>query len=186
MDSRKIEEGLRLFLEGLDTGDAYVKDLPATVARDWPAEILAGYQQDPAEILSSEFEEKFDQLIVVKDIAFTSICCHHMVPFIGRAAVGYVPDKAVTGLSRLARLVDCFARRFQTQERMTEQIVSALQEHLGARGAACRIEAQQLCVSSRGPEKEEARIITTAFRGVLASDTVLKEEFLRQASFQQK
>ncbi len=181
MNQKKIEEAMRLFLEGAGVSDPIASDLPQIVARDWPTQMLCGYEQDPAKILSVQFAPPGDQTVIIRDIAFTSVCCHHLLPFFGRAAVAYVPGKGVTGLSSLARLVDCFARRLQTQERMTEQIVEALMSHLGAKGAACRVEATQLCLNSRGPEKESARVVTTAFRGVLADSAQLREEFLRQA-----
>ncbi len=181
-DPKKIEEGLRLFLEGAGITDPFVKDLPATVARSWPEEMLSGYSQDPSQILKVEFDAPQDQMVLVRDVKFTSLCCHHLLPFTGSVSLAYLPSRGVTGFSSLGRLVDCYAKRFQTQERMTEQIAQALSECLRPKGVACRVEAEQLCMTARGARKESARVITTAFRGAFAENEPLRQEFLRQAA----
>jgi len=173
---------MRDFLDGLGVKDPYADSLPRIVARDWPTEVLDGYGQDPAALLKTEPIEAFSgQMIIVRDIAFTSICCHHLLPFVGRAAIAYLPDRTVTGFSALGRVVDCFAHRFQTQERMTEQIVKAIDGALKPRGVAVRIEAEQLCMCSRGPKKHGARVVTTAFTGSFRKSRRQRDEFLRAA-----
>lgn len=173
---------MRDFLTGLGVDDPYVRSLPRIVARDWPSEVLDGYGQDPAALLKTEPIEAFSgQMIIVRDIAFTSICCHHLLPFVGRAAIAYVPGKTVTGFSAIGRVVDCFAHRFQTQERMTDQILKSVDRVLRPRGVAVRIEAEQLCMCSRGPKKHGARVVTTAFSGTFRRSRRQRDEFLRSA-----
>jgi GTP cyclohydrolase IA len=143
-------------------------------------EYFAGYEQDPAEILAKTFHEVggYDDMVTLKDIAFTSHCEHHVAPFYGRAHVSYLPNGGVVGLSKVARLVDAFARRLQTQETMTAQIAHALTEHLGARGAAVLIEATHTCMSSRGVQKHDVATLTTQFSGEFKSNPVLQARFM--------
>lgn len=179
---RLVEKSVRGFLDALGVDDPYAASMPRIVARDWPTEVLDGYGQDPARLLKTEPIESFSgQMIIVRDVAFTSICCHHLLPFVGRAAIAYVPDRTVTGFSALGRVVDCFAHRFQTQERMTDQILQALNRNLKPKGVAVRLEAEQLCMCSRGPKKHGARVVTTAFTGVFRSSRRQRDEFLRAA-----
>ncbi len=145
-----------------------LRDTPARVARAY-AEMLAGMRQDPQEILARRFLIDHDEMVLVRDIEVFSLCEHHLLPFHGVAHVGYIPVKggSVTGLSKIARLVDCFARRLQVQERLTGQIADALVTHLEARGAVVVIEAEHLCMSMRGVKKPGSRTITSAVRGAL-------------------
>jgi GTP cyclohydrolase I len=135
-------------------------------------ELYSGYRECPAEVLDRTFSEMgpYDDLVLVRDIGFNSHCEHHMMPFFGRAHVAYMPVDRVVGLSKLARLVDVYARRLQTQERLTSQIATAIEEILKPRGVAVLIEAEHMCMSLRGVEKPGAATITTQFRGAFRDD----------------
>ena len=141
-------------------------------------EMTAGYGEDPAEILSKTFDEHSDELIILRDIDFYSTCEHHLLPFHGVASVGYIPGKVV-GISKLARLVQCFARRLQIQERMTQQIARAVEVHLQARGVGVIVKAHHLCMGRRGVKLPSAQLITSSMLGVLRTDTDSRSEFLR-------
>lgn len=164
----RVRQALRTLLEaiGEDPDREGLKDTPDRVLRSWK-EIYAGYHQDPAEILSTTFEEVegYQEFVLLKDIPFDSTCEHHMLPFDGVAHIAYLPSDRVVGLSKLARLVDCFARRLQIQERMTQHIAQALMTHLGARGAAVLVEGVHGCMTCRGVRKEGSTMVTTAFEG---------------------
>jgi GTP cyclohydrolase I len=153
-------------------------ETPARVARAY-GELFAGYTQDPKAILAKTFKEVggYDDIVLVKDIPFSSHCEHHMVPFIGKAHIAYLPHDGVVGLSKLARLVEVFARRLQTQENLTAQIVDAINEHLGPRGAAIMLEAEHLCMSMRGVHAHGASTVTHRFTGVFAEDRVEQDRF---------
>ena len=145
-----------------------LRDTPSRVARAY-AEVFAGIDQDPGEVLSTTFAIDHDELIIVRDIELYSVCEHHLVPFHGVAHVGYIPaaDGTVTGLSKIARLVDVYARRPQIQERLTTQIADALVAHLRVKGALVVVECEHLCMSMRGVRKPGSRTITSAVRGQL-------------------
>lgn len=149
---------------------------PSRVARAL-GELHSGLWQDPAEILGTTFSIDHEELIIVRDIPVYSTCEHHLLPFHGVAHVGYIPaeDGRVTGLSKLARLVDCFARRPQVQEQITTQVADALVEHLGAQGVIVVVEAEHLCMSMRGVRKPGARTITSAVRGQLRNPATRAE-----------
>lgn len=137
-----------------------------------------GYQTDPGEILKSAmFKEEYRQMVIVKDIDFYSLCEHHMLPFYGKAHVAYIPNNYITGLSKIARVVDVFARRLQIQERMTTQIKSCIQETLNPLGVMVVIEAQHLCMQMRGVEKQNSITITSDFTGVF-QHAKTREEFM--------
>lgn len=133
------------------------------------AEVLAGMNQDAADVLNTEFDLPHDELVLVRDIEVWSTCEHHMVPFFGRAHVGYIPGEAgtITGLSKLARLVDVYSRRLQVQERLTSQIADSLEEILKPRGTIVVLECEHLCMALRGVRKPGSRTITSAVRGQL-------------------
>jgi len=150
---------------------------PARVAKAW-REMTSGYREDPAEILSRTFEETSDELIILSGISFYSTCEHHMLPFYGTACVGYLPGKVV-GISKLARLVNCFAQRLQIQERMTRQIADAIETHLDARGVGVVIRAHHLCMGCRGVHQQDTDMITSAMLGKLRTDATSRSEFLR-------
>jgi len=156
-----------LLAVGEDPDRPGLQETPGRVARAY-AETFAGLGQDPYEILSTTFDENHDELVLVKDIPMYSTCEHHLVPFHGVAHVGYIPnvDGRITGLSKLARLVDLYAKRPQVQERLTSEIADALMRRLEPRGAIVVIEAEHLCMSMRGIRKPGARTVTSAVRGM--------------------
>lgn len=140
--------------------------------------LTAGYRMDPAKILRRSFAVKHDEMVIVKDIDFYSLCEHHLTPFFGKCHVAYMPDKRIIGLSKIARLVDAFARRLQVQERLTTQIAEALNEHLKPLGVACVIEASHLCMMMRGVQKQNARAVTSSMLGVFRTSDKTRTEFL--------
>lgn len=155
-----------LFAIGEDPDRDGLRDTPARMLKSW-TEVFAGYRQDPARILATTFDEVmgYQEMVLLRDIPFHSTCEHHWLPFHGTAHVAYLPGDRVVGLSKLARLVDCFARRLQIQERLTQQIARSLMEHLGARGVATVVQAQHGCMSCRGIRKDGASMVTSAFEG---------------------
>ncbi|MGO2053803.1 GTP cyclohydrolase I FolE [Glutamicibacter sp. 287] len=170
IDQPRIAAAVREILEaiGEDPDRDGLLDTPKRVAKAY-AEFFAGLHQDAAEHLSTTFDIEHDELVLVKDIPFYSTCEHHLVPFYGTAHIGYIPGRGgkVTGLSKLARLVEVFARRPQVQERLTTQIVDALVEHLEPTGAIVVIECEHMCMSMRGVRKPGAKTVTSAVRGQL-------------------
>ena len=163
-----VREALREVLRaiGEDPDREGLRETPDRVMRSW-AELFAGYQQDPATILSTTFEEVdgYSEMIALRGIPLHSTCEHHMLPFMGHAHVAYLPDRRVVGLSKLARLVDCFARRLQIQERLTREIAKAMMEHLRPLGCGVVIEATHGCMVCRGVRKEGAVMVTSALEG---------------------
>jgi GTP cyclohydrolase I len=170
IDLQRIEKAVReiLIAVGEDPDREGLLDTPKRVARSY-AEIFAGLHQDPSDLLATTFDLDHEEMVLVKDIPFYSTCEHHLVPFHGSAHIGYIPshDGKVTGLSKLARLVEIYARRPQVQERLTTQIVEALVEHLEPKGAIVVIECEHMCMSMRGVRKPGARTVTSAVRGQL-------------------
>ncbi len=142
-------------------------------------EFFAGYEQDAGEVLAKTFKEVggYDDIVLVKDIPFSSHCEHHMVPFFGKVHIAYLPHDGVVGLSKLARLVEVYARRLQVQENMTAQIIDAVNEHLNPRGAAVMIEAEHMCMSMRGVRAHGASTVTQRFTGVFAEERDERERF---------
>lgn len=167
-DAARVERAVReiLLAVGEDPDRPGLRDTPARVARSY-AEIFAGIHQDPGDVLTRTFEIGHEEMVLVKDIEMFSTCEHHLVPFHGMAHVAYIPaiSGRVTGLSKLARLIDVFARRPQVQERLTAQVADALVEHLEPRGVMVVMEAEHLCMSMRGVRKPGSRTITSAVRG---------------------
>lgn len=153
-------------------------DTPRRVAKAYK-ELYAGYEQDAHEILKRTFKDVggYDDIVLVKDIPFSSHCEHHMVPFVGKAHIAYLPHDGVVGLSKLARLVEVFARRLQTQENLTAQIIEALNESLNPRGAAVMLEAEHMCMSMRGIHAHGVSTITHRFTGVFAEDRNEQDRF---------
>ncbi len=142
--------------------------------------LTRGYQMSVREVIGDAlFEEDYDNMVVVRDIEFYSMCEHHMLPFFGQAHVAYIPDGKVVGLSKVARVVDVFARRLQVQERLTDQVADALMEVLEPRGVGVVVEAAHFCMMMRGVEKQNSRTLTSALRGSFREDTSTREEFLR-------
>jgi GTP cyclohydrolase I len=144
-------------------------------------EFFAGYDDDPKAILEKTFKQVggYDDIVLVKDIPFASHCEHHMVPFVGRAHIAYLPHDGVVGISKLARLVEAFARRLQVQEVMTAQIIDAINEHLNPRGAAVLLEAEHMCMSMRGVRAHGALTVTQRFTGVFAEEKAEQDRFFQ-------
>jgi GTP cyclohydrolase IA len=167
-DQDKVERGVRLLLEGIgeDLDRDGLRETPTRVARMYE-EITSGLRQDPTQVLQAVFEEGHDEMVMIRDIPMASLCEHHLVPFFGKAHVAYIPNEQgqITGLSKLARLVEGLARRPQVQERLTAQIADAMVERLEPRGALVVIEAEHLCMSMRGVRKPGAITVTSAVRG---------------------
>jgi GTP cyclohydrolase IA len=178
IDLPRIERAVReiLIAVGEDPDREGLLDTPKRVARSY-AEIFAGLHQDPSDLLATTFDLDHEEMVLVKDIPFYSTCEHHLVPFHGTAHIGYIPSHngKVTGLSKLARLVEIYARRPQVQERLTTQIVDALVEHLEPKGAIVVIECEHMCMSMRGVRKPGARTVTSAVRGQLREQATRAE-----------
>ena len=179
-DLRRIERAVRdiLFAIGEDQDREGLLDTPRRVARAY-REVFAGLRQSPEEHLGRVFEQAAEEPIVVSNIGFFSVCEHHLLPFHGQAHIAYLPGNGkVVGLSKLARTVEVFARRPQLQERLTEQIADAVHEHLQPMGCVVMVEAEHLCMRMRGVRASDARMTTTARRGIYRSDSVLGREAL--------
>jgi GTP cyclohydrolase IA len=172
---RAVETLLRLV--GEDPHRDGLRETPARVVKAF-LEMTGGYDESPREILSKTFAEHSDELIVLRGIDFHSMCEHHLLPFHGVAHVGYLPGKVV-GISKLARLVHCFARRLQIQERMTQQIAHAVEDHLEATGVGVIISAHHLCMGCRGVKLPATQLVTSAMLGTLRSNAETRSEFLR-------
>ncbi|HSP37884.1 MAG TPA: GTP cyclohydrolase I FolE [Frankiaceae bacterium] len=178
-DAVRVEAAVRELLIGIgeDPDREGLRDTPARVSRAYQ-ETIAGLSQDPAGVLATVFDEGHDEMVLVRDITLVSLCEHHLLPFYGRAHVGYIPNAKgqITGLSKLARLVDVFARRPQVQERLTTQIAEALQDALDPRGVIVVIEAEHLCMSIRGVQKAGAQTLTSAVRGQFRASAATRSE----------
>lgn len=172
MDLDKIEEGVRLILEGIgeDPNREGLLKTPSRVARMYK-EVFAGLYEDPAVHFETTFDEHHEELVIVHDIPFYSMCEHHLVPFFGKAHVAYIPAKSghICGISKLARLVDAYARRPQVQERLTSQVADTLMEQLNPQGVIVIMEAEHLCMSMRGVKKPGSKTTTSAVRGIFKS-----------------
>lgn len=177
MDQQRIQAAIReiLLAVGEDPDREGLRETPARVAKAYE-ELFSGLSSDPAEILSTTFELGHDELVLVRDIEVWSTCEHHLLPFTGVAHVGYIPAKGrITGLSKLARLVDAYAKRPQVQERLTSQVADALIEHLAPQGVIVVIECEHLCMTMRGVRKPGAKTVTSAVRGVMANPATRAE-----------
>jgi len=179
---RQAEEAIRTLLlwAGEDPDREGLLDTPARVARayeDW----FSGYREDPVRFLKRTFQEVegYDEMIVLRDITFESHCEHHMAPIIGRAHVGYLPTNKVVGISKLARVVEAFARRFQVQEKMTAQIANTIQDVLKPKGVGVVIEAEHQCMTTRGIHKTGVSMVTSQMLGTIREDARTRAEFLR-------
>ena len=180
VNGKKIEEGIRLLLEGIgeDAGREGLLETPERIARMYE-ELFAGMDQDAAEPLSRQFEVSEAGIVLEKDITFYSMCEHHMLPFFGKAHVAYLPDGRVAGLSKLARTVEVYARRLQLQERLTAQVADALMEHLKPKGVMVLLEAEHMCMTMCGVKKPGSRTVTVVTRGAFETDAALRESFYR-------
>ena len=182
VDQPRVQALIRELLEaiGEDPSREGLRETPRRVA-DMYVELFEGIESDPGEHLRVTFEVVHDEMVMVRDIPFTSLCEHHLVPFVGLAHVAYLPakDGRITGLSKLARLVEGYARRLQVQERMTTQIVEAMERELHPRGSIVVIEAEHFCISMRGVKKEGMTTVTSAVRGVFRDDASYRAEALQ-------
>ncbi len=180
IDKEKVQEGVRLILEGIgeDPGREGLLETPERIAR-MCEELFAGMGRDAAEPLSKTFHADNGEMVIEKDIPFYSLCEHHFLPFYGKAHVAYIPDGKVAGLSKLARTVEIYARRPQIQEQMTAQIADALMEYLKPKGAIVMLEAEHLCMTMRGIKKPGSRTVTFARRGVFEEEERLSDQFFR-------
>ncbi|MFH1635292.1 MAG: GTP cyclohydrolase I FolE [Chloroflexota bacterium] len=184
IDQDSIQQAVEkiLLAVGEDPTREGLRLTPERVARSY-AELLAGYSMDPTALLNDAlFEVTYDEMVIVRDIEFYSLCEHHMIPFIGRAHVAYIPRGHVIGLSKIPRIVDMFARRLQVQERMTRQIADLLDELLHPQGVAVVVEAHHLCAMMRGVKKHDARMTTSAMLGAFRNSLATRQEFLDNIS----
>jgi GTP cyclohydrolase I len=167
---------------GEDPGREGLRNTPDRVSRMY-AELLSGYSADPDRIINDAlFNINYDEMVLVRDIEFYSLCEHHMLPFLGRAHVAYLPKGKVIGLSKIPRIVDMYARRLQVQERMTRQIADLLQQTLEPQGVAVVVEAVHLCSMMRGVKKHDARMTTSAMHGAFRANLATRQEFLDNIS----
>ena len=163
---------------GEDPGREGLQRTPLRVARSLRF-LTQGYEQDPLEVLNNAvFEENYDEMVLVKDIDFYSLCEHHLLPFFGRVHVAYIPDGRIVGLSKLPRMVELFARRLQVQERLATNVAGAIETVLRPKGVAVVIEAIHLCMMMRGVEQQNAFAITSSLRGVFSEDSKTRAEFM--------
>ncbi len=181
MDKAKVEQGVRLLLEGVgeDLSREGLRDTPKRVAAMYE-EIFRGIGQDPQDVLKVTFGENHEEMVLVKDIPFYSVCEHHIMPFVGKAHVAYIPgaDGRITGISKLARVVDVVSRRLQVQERLTTQVADTLMTCLNPRGVMVVIEAEHLCMSMRGINKPGSVTVTSAVRGIFKTKLNSRQEVL--------
>lgn len=180
MPSKNVEKLIRDIIKqiGEDPRREGLRDTPKRVAASFD-KIFAGYQQKPEDVLTVFGDEKYDEMIVVKNIEFYSTCEHHFLPFFGQVHIGYIPDGKIIGLSKLPRLVEIFARRLQNQERLTNQIAQALHKILKPRGVGVIIEAKHLCIMARGVEKQQSEVTTSALIGLFKREHNTRNEFLQ-------
>lgn len=180
MDPKKMEAGIRVFLEGVDErfeGDDLEKT-PARVARAWVEDLVGGYAIDPqAEISWTPIEPGLGP-VVVRDVRFTSVCVHHLLPFFGQAYVGYLPGERLAGLSKIGRVIDAHARRLQTQERLTASVVETLDAGLVPRGVIAVLRAEHTCMTCRGVRKEQGRMVTMGSSGIYDTEPAARREIL--------
>lgn len=181
IDEAKVEKAIKdlLFALGEDLNKEGISKTPKRVARMY-SELLKGKFEDPLKYLETTFSEDHDEIVMVKDIVFTSMCEHHLVPFMGKAHLAYIPNESgkITGLSKLARVVDVFAKRLQVQERMTVEIADAIEKALEPKGVFVVIEAEHLCMSIRGVNKPGTVTVTSAVRGVFREKSSSRAEAL--------
>jgi GTP cyclohydrolase I len=179
VDEERIGKAIRelLLAVGENPDREGLRDTPARVARLY-AEMFAGLRKDPCEPLRKTFTEKYDEMVVVKDISFESMCEHHLLPFVGKAHVAYLPNGKIVGLSKLARAVEILSHRPQVQERMTQELADLLMDQLGARGVGVILEATHTCMTIRGVRKPGSVCTTSAMRGGFKDNQSTRAEFL--------
>jgi GTP cyclohydrolase I len=178
MDIKKIEKGVALMMEGF--GIKLDKDLAKTPKRvaEMYAELLSGEKKNPEDEIDVVLEQEHDEIILLKDIALYSLCEHHLLPFIGKVHVAYIPDKRITGLSKITRVVDCLSKRLQVQERLTAKVAEVVMKKLQPKGVMVIIEARHLCMEMRGTVKSNAITTTSVVRGVFRTNQKTRQEAL--------
>jgi len=181
MNKEKMLQGMSLFLEGLgvDLDNEHLVETPERIVRAWTESFAKGYKEDPVKHLEKTFTDEYDSMIVIKDIPFVSTCAHHLVPFYGKAKIGYIPNGIITGLSKLVRVLEGYARRLQIQERLTEQVAYAIDKTLEPKGVGVILEAEHMCMTIRGISKPGAKTVTSCLLGVMREDSSCRDEFLR-------
>jgi len=179
VDTERIKKAVAeiLLAVGEDIGREGISETPERVARMY-AELLSGMHEDPKQYIRRVFTENYDEIVLLRDIPFYSICEHHLMPFIGLAHVAYLPAGAVLGVSKLARIVDCFARRLQVQERLTDQIADFIMDGLKPRGVAVVLEASHSCMTIRGIKKAGSVMVTSSLRGIFKRDPKSRSEVM--------
>ena len=179
IDTKRIEKAVTeiLWAVGEDTEREGLKGTPSRVAKMY-GELLAGRYEDPKKHIRRAFTEKYDEIVLLRDIPFYSICEHHLMPFIGSAHVAYLPSGVVLGVSKLARIVDCFARRLQVQERLTDQIADFIMDSLRPKGTAVVLEASHSCMTIRGIKKAGSVMVTSSLRGIFKKDPKSRNEVM--------
>jgi len=179
MDTKKIEKAVKMILEavGADMSRGDLKATPKRVASMYE-EILSGMKKDASKEISVILEQTHDEIILLRDISLYSLCEHHLLPFVGKAYVAYIPDKRITGLSKIARVVDVLSRKLQVQERLATEIASVLMKKLRPKGVMVVVEAEHLCMSMRGVKKPGTNTVTSVVRGVFRKNSKTRQEAL--------
>ena len=179
IDAAAVEPHIATMLGalGLDLKDENLVKTPHRVAKCYAQDLMCGYDQDPKAILSTRFQSSNTGLVILRNIEFYSTCAHHLLPFTGKAHVAYIPMGYVVGLSKLARVVECFARRLQLQEQLTDEIANSVQSELAAKGVGVVMQAQHMCMSARGVAKQRSEMVTSALRGVFL-EPATRAEFM--------
>ena len=180
MDKDKIKQFTREFIEyiGDDPDRDGLEDTPDRFAKAWD-QLYSGYKKNPEDVMTVFDDENYDEMIVVKDIEFYSTCEHHLIPFYGKVHVGYIPNGKIIGLSKIPRIVEIFTRRLQNQERITNQIATALEDALGPKGVGVIVEAKHMCMMARGVEKQHTVVTTSSVKGLFKTNDKTRAEFLK-------
>lgn len=183
VDENKIKQAVKLLLEGMgeDVSREGLLDTPDRISRMY-TEILSGKEESAADILSKRFKVDSDECVLEKDIVFYSMCEHHLMPFYGKAHIAYIPNGEVVGLSKLARCVECYAKRLQLQEQLSSQVADAIMDNLNPKGVMVVMEAEHMCMTMRGVKKPGSKTVTVAARGVFETDKDARELFFRMLS----
>lgn len=179
IDDKKIEKAIKEILEaiGENPNREGLLETPKRIAKMY-SEIFAGITQNPKDNIKLFYDENHQEMVIAKEISFYSMCEHHMLPFFGKVSIAYIPNKKISGISKLARITDTFAKRLQLQERLTTQIANFIMEELEPQGVMVYIEAEHLCMSMRGVQKPGTTMVTSAVRGVFESDSKTRNEAL--------
>ncbi len=181
MDRWTMEKGIIEFLTGLDLNlnSPHLKNTPKRVVKAWVESFASGYSADIEKILSTQFSaDNYDEMVVIKNVPFSSTCAHHLVVFRGYAKIGYIPDKCITGLSKLARVLDAYACRLQTQENLTQEIADAIEKYLKPKGVGVVLEAEHFCMTQRGVRKPGSITVTSVLKGGMKKNAETRAEFM--------